>query len=295
MTVLLLPGLIALVASLSVGGVHRRLRPSLAAPLLAVVSVASALAVVWSLALLAVGFLAHLAWATELPPWCRALGLAHRAVPPGAGVAALVALTAMPIALVRSLRRMRPAPAPVPEVDAELVVLPTAEPTAYALPGRPGHIVVSVGMLRALDHGERLVLLAHERAHLRHRHHRYVRVVEAAAAAVPAVRPLATRVRFATERWADESAAAELGDRGLVARAVAKAALVTASYPAPSLALGDFGVPARVEALLDDRPPSVLSGAALIAVTVAALVTAGTATAQLHHLVAFVVDLCLAR
>ena len=293
MTALLLPGLLAVAASLTAAGVHRRLRPSLAAPLLALASVATALAVVWSLALLAVGFVAHLAWAADLRSWCRAVGVAHDAVPPLAGVASLIALTAMAAALVRAMRRGRRTD--VPALHSELVVLPTPEPTAYALPGRPGHIVVSAGMLRALDHDERQVLLAHERAHLRHRHHRYVRLADLAVAAVPALKPLATRVRFATERWADEAAAVEVGDRGLVARAIARAALVSASYPSPALALGGLGVPARVEALLDDQRAGIRANVALVAVTAAAVVTVVGSTLQLHHLLAFATELCLTR
>lgn len=293
MTALLLPGLFAVVASLTAAGVHRRLRPSLAAPLLALVSVATALAVVWSLALLAVGFVAHLAWAAELPSWCRALSVAHDAVPPAAGVISLVTLTAMAAGLVRAIRGTRPRNAI--RADTELVVLPTAEPTAYALPGRPGHIVVSAGMLRALDPDERQVLLAHERAHLRHRHHRYLRVVDFASAVVPALRPLASRVRFATERWADEDAAAEVGDRGLVARAVTRAALVTAAYPSPALAFGGLGIPARVEALLDEPSNRIGASIALAAVAAAALLTVAGSTLQLHHLLAFTAEMCLAR
>ena len=293
MTALLLPGVLAVVASLAAAAVHRRLRPSVAAPLLALASVATALAVVWSLALLAVGFVAHLAWAAHLRSWCRAVGVAHDAVPPSAGVVSLVALMAMAVAVVRATRRSvarRP-----PGVDTELIVLPTAAPTAYAVPGRPGHIVVSAGMLRALDDGERRVLLAHERAHLRHRHHRYLRLADCAVAAVPLLRPLATRVRFATERWADEDAATEVGDRHLVARAIAKAALVSSAYPAPALALSGCGVPARVEALLDDGSRALSANAALALVTAAAVLTVVGSTLQLHHLLAFATELCIGR
>lgn len=289
---LLLPALLAVAASLTAAVVHRGLRPSVAAPALALVSVATALAVVWSLALLATGFVAHLAWATHLRPWCRALGVAHDAVPPAAGVLSFVALAAMAVAVIRTVRRV--GQTGVSEIDSELVVLPTLEPTAYALPGRPGHIVVSAGMLRALDDRERQVLLAHERAHLRHGHHRYVRSAEFAVAAVPVLRPLANRVRFATERWADEDAAADLGDRRLVARAIAHAALVSTSYPAPALALSGLGVPARVEALLDSGAGGLRASAALVALTAAALFTVIGSTLQLHHLVAFAAQLCVA-
>ena len=75
-------------------------------------------------------------------------------------------------------------------------------------------------MLRALDSRERRVLIAHERSHLRRGHHRYIRLTELAVAAVPVLAPLKARVRFAVERWADEDAAVEVGDRRSVARAI---------------------------------------------------------------------------
>ena len=51
--------------------------------------------------------------------------------------------------------------------------------------------------------------------------------------------PLARQVRFNTERWADESAANEVGSRALVARAIARVALL--------------GIPPTAAAGLDGR------------------------------------------
>lgn len=293
MTALLLPGLFAVVASLTAGAAHRCLRPAVAAPVLALASVATALAVVWSLVLLSMGAIAHVAWATGLRAWCRAVGVAHDTVPPAAGLMSLIALVAMAAAVAREARRLRPRGRPA--VDRELLVLPTPEPTAYAVPGHPGHIVVSAGMLRALDDDERRVLLAHERAHLRHRHHRYVRLAGLAVTAVPLLRPLAARVRFATERWADEDAAAEVGDRLLVARAVSRAALASASYPATALALAGLGVPARVDALLDDRLAGRGANAWAAVAAGLAVLTVSAATLQLHHTLTFAAELCVTR
>jgi Zn-dependent protease with chaperone function len=56
-----------------------------------------------------------------------------------------------------------------PKVPGALVVdHPTA--AAYCLPGLRSQIVVSVGTLELLGHGELAAVLAHERAHLRERH-----------------------------------------------------------------------------------------------------------------------------
>jgi Zn-dependent protease with chaperone function len=290
-TALLLPGLVAAVASMTAAMVHRWLRPSTAAPVLALVSVATALAVVWSLVLLAVGFLAHVAWLANVAAWCRTIDVAHVAVPPAAGLMSIGLLATMGCSMLRTgLRRGRPQGRPA--ATTELVVLPIDEPTAYAVPGRPGHIVVSRGMLRALDDDERRVLLAHERAHLRLRHHQYLRLVDVAVAVVPLLSPMATRVRFATERWADEEAASQIGDRHLVARAVAQAALVTSGYPTPSLAFGGLGVPARVEALIGNEPPRGAATGAVVAITAIAVLAVGGSTIQFHHLLAYASTVC---
>ena len=73
-------------------------------------------------------------------------------------------------------------------------------------------------MLRALSADERRVVLAHEAAHLARHHHLYVQLADLAAAANPLLRSTARGVRLAVEREADEVAAAEVGDRRLVAR-----------------------------------------------------------------------------
>lgn len=109
----------------------------------------------------------------------------------------------------------------------------------YTVPGRPGRIVVSTAMLEALDEPGRRALLAHERAHVRGRHYIFAAAARLAAAANPLVRPLAGAVEYAVERWADEHAADELGDRRQVATAIATAAIATKRTgphrgPAPS-------------------------------------------------------------
>ena len=292
MILLVVPGVVAVVASLGAALLHRRLRPAVAVPVLTGLSTMSALAVLWSLVLLVVGFVGHIAWISERAGWCRALAHAHDAIPPAAGIAAIGALAASALSIVRHERR-RPRLEAVDGGDHELVVLPGNEPTAYALPGKPGQIVVSVGMIRALDDAERRVLLAHERAHLRHRHHRYLRVADLVAAAVPLLRPISDRVRFATERWADEVAADSVGDRTLTARAITRAALATTTTGAsPALAMAALGVPARVDALLDDQQDGPRRMTALAVTSLVAVVTVAGSTVQFHHLLAFAARLC---
>ncbi|GAA3583076.1 M56 family metallopeptidase [Amycolatopsis ultiminotia] len=139
--------------------------------------------------------------------------------------------------------------------DAGVVLLPGEEPVAFAVPGHGGRIAVSSGMLGALTASERRALLAHERAHLRLRHHLFAGVVTISAALNPLLRPLGTAARFALERWADEAAAERVGDRKLVATAVAKAALAATHRPSPALAATGGPVPQRVRALLSVPAP----------------------------------------
>ncbi|MEV7749930.1 M56 family metallopeptidase [Streptomyces griseofuscus] len=188
--------------------------------------------------------------------------------------------------LARRGRRTRdPAPALGPAGaaalpgDTELAVLDDPVPQAFALPGAPGRIVVSRGMLRCLGDDERAALLAHERAHLRGRHHLYLVLWRLTAAVTPLLRPLADAGGFVLERWADETAAAHVGSRTVVARAVGRAALATAAAqdrPAPAATGG--AVPQRVRALLGPPPPPralpVVAGAALLALCCASLAAA---------------------
>jgi hypothetical protein len=150
--------------------------------------------------------------------------------------AALFTAVAFTLRRARALGDARRHARELPGVG-ELVVTGDAAADAYTVPGRPGRIVVSTGMLEVLDEGGRSALLAHERAHLASRHHWFTAGARLAAAANPLVRPLATAVEYAVERWADEVAAAAVGDRRLVAHAIARAA-VAAKATRPRRSVG---------------------------------------------------------
>lgn len=291
MTFLILPAIISVAASLTAALFHRQIRPALAVPVLTFLTTTSAITVLSSLTLLVFGFVGHIAWVAERFAWCRDLAHSHEEVSTPIGLTATAALSVAVLSMVRNERR-RPRTNRSPVVDSELVVLPGSHATAYAVPGNPGHIVVSAGMLRALDDQERRVLLAHERAHLRHKHHRYLRLSELSATSVPLLRPVSKRIRFATERWADEVAASAVGDRRLAARAIARAALATTPGPSPALAMAALGVPARVNALLEDSSARSHVGTATIGLTAIALLAVGGSTVQFHHLLAFAESLC---
>jgi predicted Zn-dependent protease len=154
-----------------------------------------------------------------------------------------------------------------------IVVLPGPDLEAYALPGWPGRIVVSGGLLDLLEPRRRAALIAHERAHLAGRHHLFTITAWMAAAACPLLIPVARAVEFTVERWADEEAAAATGDRRLVAETIGQVAVMTAARGAAqstarsALRLGMTGptrrrpsvawagpVPRRVAALLAAPP-----------------------------------------
>ncbi|MGW2822485.1 M48 family metalloprotease [Streptomyces sp. NPDC001443] len=178
-----------------------------------------------------------------------------------AAVSALVlaaGLVRLGLALVRRTRRLLWARRECAGLSqgSELSVIDDDRPQAFALPGSPGRIVVSRGMFQCLAPDECEALPAHERAHLLHRHHHFQTLWQLTAAANPLLRPLAASA-FALERWADEDAAARVGDRGVVARAVTRAALATSSRAAGTGALAATGgaVPQRVRALPAPPPP----------------------------------------
>ncbi|MEU0158332.1 M56 family metallopeptidase [Streptomyces sp. NPDC006261] len=170
----------------------------------------------------------------------------------------------------------------------DLAVLPDDVPYAYALPGSPGRVMVSTAMLAALDPAERRALLAHERAHLDGRHHRLLLATRLAGCVNPLLRPLRAALVYSTERWADEEAARVTGDRRLTARAVGKAALISAPGPAAAAAAGFAAagpVPRRVAALLGPVPPDRGWPPALTPAGAAAFVAAaGTTVSALSAL-----------
>lgn len=182
-------------------------------------------------------------------------------------------------------------------IRAGLIVVDDELPTAFAVAGVPGHVVISTAMLQALDAQERKVLLAHEAAHLRHHHHLFIQLAQLAAAANPLLRPLARVIAANTERWADEVAAVEVCSRDLVARGLARAALARHAHAAaaqqprsptfgPSAVLGatDGQLADRIRLLLAPAPrrASVVSGF-VVALAIACGVAGMVAVFQDHQ------------
>ncbi len=186
--------------------------------------------------------------------------------------------------------------------DGQVVTIMDDSIDAYAVPGLPGRIVITSGMLDALTEPECQVLLAHERTHVSGFHYLFAALARLSAAANPLLRPLSAAVSYSVERWADERAALVTGNRTLVAHTIAKAALAAADAPArragsAAVLAGLTGagqlsrrgsIPRRVNALLGPPPKrSIL----LQAVTVALLAVCGMAAlhaaGDLHAMVEF--------
>ncbi|MFF3913096.1 M56 family metallopeptidase [Streptomyces sp. NPDC001852] len=296
-----LPLLLPLLAPLGARQLSERCEPRLATWLLTVSSLVLAVASTLSLGLLAVTGLTRVPLIAGPGHW--SLSTARRDDPTELSVAVLAGLL-LGGALVMAARMLwrRAGSLAAAALDAAcmpsrdgLVVVDDPAPDAFALPGLPGRVVVSTGMLHTLDEAEHAILLAHERAHLAAHHYAFVALAQLGAAANPLLRPLATAVTYTTERWADENAAVVTGDRGRVARAVAKAALAARDTPArsrlPGAALGILGrrrtrlatagpVPRRVAALL---APPLGRHRLLAAATAAVLLTATWSSAEAAH------------
>lgn len=223
--------------------------------------------------------------------WCRALYPGDHGAAPWAGAVAGVLLVAAAVRALRYRGRVRAEHAPFANIDG-LEIIASHEPIAFAVPGRPGGVVIGSTLLGHLDPDERSAVLAHENAHLRLHHHRYVHIVELCASAFPFLVPLARQVRFATERWADETAATDLGSRRTVARAIARVALMSSGDQlSPALAFSGRGTSARVEALLHPgHPRRVEIPAAVVIATI--LTTMAGSSVQVHHLAMFLVHAC---
>jgi hypothetical protein len=217
-----------------------------------------------------------------LPPALRSVGAhefahaCHRSmaaglpVPPGAGWLAGLALAAAVLRSAATRRRNAAALGRLRvepwlgrhHVDAgvDVVELPCAERLAYAVPGRPDQVVVSDGLLGALDDEEAEAVVRHERAHLRHRHHdalTLARDLEAWMGWFPPARASVATLRLAVERWADEEAgSASASARPAVRRALVKTAALAVG-PVPTFT-DACTIAARLDALAATPPaPSI--------------------------------------
>lgn len=283
-----LPTLLAIGLVSAMGLFDWRLRPRVALPVLSTAMFIAASGLMLVVSGAAAGFVLGPARSSVLLEWCRAIPLHHRVSPTvgigSVGVLGFIGLRLMRIALARQ-RAIRSVGA-----DVRFSIIDHSDPIAHAVPTRTGCVVVSTGLLTALNPAERRAVFAHEQAHLRLGHHRHILLAEMCVAVVPLLRPLASQIRHATERAADEAAAAQLDDRSVVAQAISRAVLKPGWAAIPEL--GGGSVPRRVEALLwPDRERLASPRTSTLAAGIA--FAAGVAVAvQLHHFGELVDHLC---
>lgn len=152
---LLFPMVVAVVAAFGAARMQRRLRPDWATWTLTVLSGGAALAVLWALMALATGFAAEQPGLARVFGWCDVVFSSHDRVPAPVGIGAWAALLASAVSVAIRLHRRRE----VMRMTHEQVA-GSSEPVAFAVPGRPGRVVVSKGMLETLDSAERRVVYA---------------------------------------------------------------------------------------------------------------------------------------
>ncbi|MET8445977.1 M48 family metalloprotease [Streptomyces sp. NPDC005209] len=267
--------------------IGRRVAPALAARVLTCAAALTAAATTWSLVLLTTALVG------EAPPVVAEARQDGRQpvdpVPEVIGIAACLALVVVACRVHRAVRAERATRRALRRLaegqpaDTELIVAASDVARAFAIPGRPGRILVTSAMLGALRPAERRILLAHERAHLAHRHGLLVTAAALAAAANPLLVPVRRTVAFLVERWADEQAATAVGDRAATARTLARAALTAGrARTACALNFTDRAVTRRIAALQTAPPPRLWSAAAaVLALGALAALSAADATDDL--------------
>jgi Zn-dependent protease with chaperone function len=154
-------------------------------------------------------------------------------------------------------------------------------PVAYCLPGLRSRLVLSAGVLDALDPPGVRAVLAHERTHLRERHDLVVLPFVAWGATAPFVRGMVCAqlaVAALIEMRADDVAA------GRVAPAELTGALRSMGGAAPAAALSSFtaALDHRLERIIAPPPPLPLSFRVLVRLVAVALVALPTALLFLH-------------
>jgi len=164
---------------------------------------------------------------------------------------------------------------------AGLVVLGDEEAYAYAVPGWPGRIVVSVGLLRILDAPSRRAVLAHEQTHLGERHDLHHLAAALAAAVNPLLIRSASALILACERRADEVAAREVGHRAAVAQAITT--VVDPHCHAMAWSAAGRDVQTRVAALLSPPPDNRFVSSVLVIGTVVAMALSTVSVLWLGH------------
>ena len=266
----------------------RRLRPAQATWLLSCGSLVISVCGMCSLILLTWALVARIDF---IASFAEMSGPVLRRLDPVSVAVSVPAVTILAIVCVRagraaakhsrSLARAHRACRALPAALGELVVIPAADVATFALPGRPGRIIVSQQTLGRLTVVQRNAMFAHERSHLRHRHHVHRIVAALAAAANPLLWPVPRALSHAVERWADEDAARYTGGPDAVVSALCRVAHEESHKPGRATGW-------RIAAL--HRPASrrswvltMLAAASLIGLLANSAEAAGDADQLWHH------------
>jgi hypothetical protein len=279
---------------LTVGAWTRHVDPAAGARLLVATSAVTSVALVTTLAMLALPLAGQSDTLADYAHWSDAVFASGSR--PGRAIAAVagLALAALAVRAARELHRQRRAGRAAEtlrhEVGADrgqVVVAACDRLDAMALSS--GVIVLTTGLVRALDADERRAVLTHERAHLTYGHHRYLRLGGLMAALNPLLFRVPDTLAYLTERWADEEAA-RVTSRATTAAALERASLLAADRPLPSLAAlraTAVAVERRIVALRQPptmRWPQLLSPLLLVLATVLATVAVAEHTMDVVQL-----------
>jgi beta-lactamase regulating signal transducer with metallopeptidase domain len=183
-------------------------------------------------------------------------------------------------ALERSARLDEPTGSHVVELEA---------PVALAVGVLRPRTIVSRGLLLALAPEQVDAVLLHERAHARRRDGLWQPIARAAALAhVPSTRRwLLGELELAAEQACDEEAAAELGDRLTVARAILRVERLLTDAPlrsAVGLRFSGGAIDTRIQGLLAPPPAAFRPGVRGLALAVLAILALTALADPLHHL-----------
>jgi Zn-dependent protease with chaperone function len=257
-----------------------RLHPATKSRVISVLIVATgAASAAWASVVAGAFLVDSLPFAWSEAPLLRLLA-GHRAD----GPLEFVAIVLLVAAAVRWFSVIRREPRVVEQSSDGFVVIDDRRLFAYAVSGRDPHIAVSRELVDTLTPAEFGAVISHERSHLVNRHHRFVLTARRATAFAIWLVPMISALRYQLERWSDEDAAEECGDRELLAMTIAKVALSDHDRRS-ALAIGNHHVRRRVEALLAQPPGrmTIIDSATTISANAAATGMVGSAL-QLHHL-----------
>jgi Zn-dependent protease with chaperone function len=262
-------------------------RPSAAVWALTISMVLTVAAIATLLVQLAAAGLSEVPIVADLIGWCPAIYAGQHGATPIVSFAAFAILLFIVSRIVGFSRAVR---ADIRNFEgvSGVQIVDVERPIAFAVPGNPGGVIMSRTLLAELGRDERVVVLAHENAHLRFHHHVFVNLTRACAAGVPLLAPIARQVSFLTERWADEFAAEGVGSRRLVADTIARVALLPGMLtPSHAQGLAGVDVLSRFEALESPASMPAHHSASLVIAT-SAMAALGVVL-QTVHLVNFLV------